>query len=367
MPFDFIYGNDDYLTEQAARERWNEMTAGLDADFSVNIIDGRCQKVDEVETLVNNVRGAVQTVGLFGGTRAVWIKSVSFITDSVVGRAEGTTTALEDLKPLLEKNNPEETRILITATPIDKRLSFFKWLSSNTGTGKSKEISSFETLDAASLDEIAKKKFLKFEPQAAELFLQKVGASARALENELEKLSLYLGSNERKIAKVELQNVIDMTSVIAEAEFFEPMEAFYSRKADWALDSARRYFSTRKDADLRPILAAFFNRNRLLMMIRAYEAEGLCRIGARGVQWTPKADEYKARMGAEKTPFNLFVQNPWYLGKLSQEATRFTLLELKKIHADLFNLFEQSVQNRDQANALEAFFVRHLPVNAASV
>lgn len=378
MSFNFIYGSDEYLTEKTSREKWAELSAGLDAEFGLEIIDGRCQKVEEVEAMARRFREAVQTMGLFGGARAVWLKSVNFISDSVVGRAQGTLDILEELKELLQNAKPEEVRILISATPVDKRLSFFKWLSSN---GDTREAPSLEGFDAESLMRLAREKGLVFENEAADIFVKKVGGNARAVENELEKLALYLGAtislpcqtsasaDTRDIKvpqapkKVDADLVVELTSTVAEGEFFEPLEAFYSRKPQWALGSLHNYFATQKDASARPLLAAFFNRNRLLLLIKAALAEGLCRAGFKGLTWTPKADELKSRMGSEKTPFNLFAQNPWYLGRLAQEAERFTLQELREIQVSLLKAFE-NIHSQDEAIVMEGFVARWVGVKA---
>ena len=412
MPFDFIYGDDEYLTDQAARERWAALCEGVDPEFGAEVIDGRCIRVEEVEDLVNRLRASTQSMGLFGGARAVWVRGVGFITDSVVGRAEGTAAALEDAKPILQNANPSEVRILVSATPIDKRLTAFKWFAGNS---TAKEIKSLDGMDAAGLQTLGKEKGLQFDDESAELFLKKVGTGARAVESELEKLSVYLnavpppppsqaGDNSQglrplpgkgpspapldpgskrvtenrpeshrdgsevappfkvaspgELVPVPEELVLQLTSTVAEGEFFEPLEAFYSRKPGWALEAVRTYFS-KKDNDARPILAAFFNRNRLLLMIKAAEAEGLAKVGYKGLSWTPRADALREKMGAEKSPFNLFGQNPWYLGKLAQEAAKFTLPELQAIQTDLINTFEK-IHRMDEATAMEGLFVKYV-------
>ncbi len=360
MPFHFIYGNDEYLTEQAARERWKEMSKGVDPEFGCEVIDGRCGKVDEVEEMANRFRGAVQTIGLFGGARAVWLKGLNLLSDTVTGRAEATQNILEELKPIFENANPEEVKILVSATPVDKRLTFFKWFSTK---GEAQDVPSLQGLKPeeleAEFENMSKAQGLNFSPEASALFLKKVGTGARALENEMEKLGTYLGASAKTPQSVPLDLVIELTSTIDEGEFFEPVEAFYSRKAKWALQAIKDYFTLRKDADARPILATFFNRNRLLMLIRAAEAEGYARVGPRGVSFTPKADAMKAQMGAEKSPFNVFAQHPFYLGKLAQEALAFTLEELQGIQKELVEIFEK-IHTQDEVTLLEAFFAKYV-------
>jgi DNA polymerase III subunit delta len=355
MPLHFIYGSDDYLVEQSARARWAELSAGLDPEFGLEVIDGRCQRVEEAADTLNRVRSSLQTVGLFGGGRAVWLKGFNLIAESVVSRSETTLTALEELKPTLT-SLPSDVSLLISATPIDKRLSFFKWLSSNA---QGEEIAAIENLDAPSLNRLAAARGISLQADAAELFIKKVGSSARSVESELEKLSLYKGASPSSPQQVALEDVIEMTAEVAEGEFFEPIEAFYSRQPSWVLDSLRRYFMPGKQASARPLIAALFNRNRLLLMIKAAQAEGLCKVSPRGLSWTAKAESLKAQFGSEKTPFNLFAQNPWYLGRLAAEAERFTLPQLQGIQHGLVGLFED-IHEQEESTAFEAFILKHL-------
>ena len=61
----------------------------------------------------------------------VWLKDVNFLADTVTGRAESTLKLVEDLQQILETLNPDETAVLITAAPIDRRRSFPKWCEKN--------------------------------------------------------------------------------------------------------------------------------------------------------------------------------------------------------------------------------------------
>ncbi|HRG54743.1 MAG TPA: DNA polymerase III subunit delta, partial [Lacunisphaera sp.] len=100
-------------------------------DFSREVISGFANNVDEVETAVNRFRDAVQTVPMFGGRRVVWFKDINFLADTGTGRAEGTLKQVEALQELLEKVNPDEVTIVLTAAPVDRRRSFPKWCEAN--------------------------------------------------------------------------------------------------------------------------------------------------------------------------------------------------------------------------------------------
>jgi DNA polymerase-3 subunit delta len=68
---------------------------------------------------------------MFGGRRVVWLKDVNFLAETVTGRAESTLKLVEDLQQLLAALNPDETAVLVTAAPVDRRRSFPKWCEKN--------------------------------------------------------------------------------------------------------------------------------------------------------------------------------------------------------------------------------------------
>src|SRR3954470_16562259 len=132
QPFTFIGGADDFLVGRLGKERFDALAAEVPDEFSREIISGFAGNVSEVEDAVNRFRESVQTVSMFGGRRVVWLKDVNFLADSVTGRAESTLKLVEDLQQILDAINPDETTVLVTAAPIDRRRSFPKWAEKNS-------------------------------------------------------------------------------------------------------------------------------------------------------------------------------------------------------------------------------------------
>src|SRR5688572_28224011 len=183
--FTFICGSDDFLVGRVGKERFEALAAGVTDEFSREIISGFAANVGEVESAVNRFRDAVQTVSMFGGKRLVWFKDVNFLADTVTGRAESTLKLVEDLKELLEKIDPEQVTVLITATPVDRRRSFPKWCEKTAdflligGDGDS----AAEALAGVVLAE-ARELGVNFDEGALQLLLAKVGANTRLLIEE---------------------------------------------------------------------------------------------------------------------------------------------------------------------------------------
>lgn len=344
-PFTFICGADDFLVDRLGRERFAALAAETPDEFSREVISGFAGNVGEVEDAVNRFRESVQTVAMFGGKRVVWLKDVNFLADTVTGRAESTLKLVEDLQQILEKINPDETAVLITAAPVDRRRSFAKWVEKNSGFA----LTGGDEADGFALEGVvlaeAKKLGASFAPDAARLLVAKVGANTRLLVEEVHKLANYVAEGEM----IEDRHVAELTANTAEGDFFESAEAFFRGDLQWTLAALHRHFFAGGDA--RPVISALQNRNRILLQVRALLDAGEVRLGPRGLDGMPKATAAHAAKftgATEKSSFNLFTQNPWYLGKLAGGAKLPTLRRLIDNQQEFITAFGEIVRRSDE-------------------
>ena len=281
---------------------------------------------------------------------------MNFLADTVTGRAESTLRLVEDLQQILETVNPEETAVLITAAPLDRRRSFPKWCVENAefslvgGDGDNAR----EALAGVALAE-AKSLGASFAPGAVELLLAKVGANTRLIVEETRKLATYALPAEAAAKEggaevtIEEAHVAELTPNVAEGDFFEAAEAFFSGDLKWTLTALHRHFFAGGDA--RPVISALQNRNRILLQVRALVDAGEARVGPRGLDGLPHAaGTFGSRfVGAtEKSSFNLFTQNPWYVGKLAGSAKLPSLRRLIDNQHEFIAAFEEIVRRPDE-------------------
>jgi DNA polymerase III subunit delta len=352
--FTFICGSDDFLVGRMGRERFNALVAAARADeFSQEIVAGFAGNVGEVETAVNRFRDAVQTMSMFGGKRVVWLKDVNFLADTVTGRAESTLKLVEDLQEILESLNADDTLVLVTAAPLDRRRSFPKWCEKNAdfalvggdADGAGEALANVVLAEARELA-------ATFAPGAVELLLAKVGANTRLLVEETRKLATYAADPAAPGAGgaiIEEAHVAELTPNVAEGDFFEAAEAFFSGDLKWTLAALHRHFFAGGDA--RPVIAALQNRNRILLQVRALVDAGEARIGPRGLDGMQHAAAtYAGRFtgATEKSSFNLFTQNPWYVGKLASSAKLPHLRRLIDNQQEFIAAFEEIVRRPDE-------------------
>ena len=358
-PFIFVCGPDDFLVSRLGKERFEELAAAAQADdFSREIVSGFTGNVDEVETAINRFRDAVQTIPMFGGKRVVWLKDVNFLADSVTGRAEGTLKQVEALQELLEKVNPDEVSVVITAAPVDRRRSFPKWCEANadftlTGDGDN----AAEALAGVALAE-AKECGATFGPGAVEILLTMVGANTRLLTEEVRKLATYAGLPSEASAKegegcvITEAQVIELTPNQAEGDFFESADRFFAGDLPGTLHALEKHFVAGGDA--RPVLSSLQNRNRILIQARVLIDAGDLRMpgpyGFDKAAWARAQSTYARHFGgdAEKSSYNLFTQNQWYAGKLVSSGRLPSLRRLIDNQQEFIAAFEDIIRRPDE-------------------
>jgi DNA polymerase-3 subunit delta len=369
-PFILVCGQDDFLVGRKGKERFDVLAAEVADELSRETISGFAANVDEVEKAVNRFRDVVQTVSMFGGRRAVWLKDVNFLADTPTGRADGTLRLVEDLQQILASIDPADNAVLITAAPVDRRRAFLKWCEKHAdftlvGDGEGGE--AFAGLVLAE----AKALGASLAPGALELLLAKVGANTRLLMEEVRKLASYAsqsaatppGGAPEERCVIEEAHVAELTPNTAEGDFFEAAEAFCSGDLRWTLAALQRHFFT--GGDSRPVIAALQNRNRLLIQLRALLDAGEIRLGPRGVDGLAQA---AARHGArfaeaagEKSSFNVFAQNAWYLGKIAGSGRLPSLRRLIDNQQDLIVAFEEIIRRpQEQEEVMRELAVRCL-------
>jgi DNA polymerase-3 subunit delta len=369
-PFVFVCGADDFLVGRLGKERFEALAAEAQADdFSREIISGFANNVDEVGAAVNRFRDAVQTVPMFGGKRVVWFKDVSFLADTVTGRAEGTLEQVAALQELLAKVNPDEVAVVVTAAPVDRRRTFPKWCEAHgdfiLAGGEGEEAG--EALKAVALAE-AREFGASFAEGAVELLLQKVGANTRLITEEVRKLATYAGDASTPPgagpAVIEEVHVAELTPNVAEGDFFEAADRFFTGDLRGTLRALQRHFFAGGDA--RPILAALQNRNRILLQARVLLDAGELRVNNYGVDKAAFARAqaaYAEHFGgeSEKSSFNLFTQNQWYLGKLINSAKLPPLRRLIDNQQEFLRAFEEIIARpNEQETVLREMTVRCL-------
>lgn len=235
-----VVGSDEAEVKRVAAELAQKLVPDDAGDFGLEIIDGVADNAEQAATRIHSTIEALQTLPFFGSTKVVWLKNANFLGDDPKARSAAVQSALENLSVFIGGSLGPGVTLLISATEVDKRRSFYKTLV------KSAELQVFDRLDSgrAGWEEAAieivrarsKKRKLQFTENALDLFVLLTGGDTRQIENELEKLDTFLG-NERAVG-VEL--VRELVPLSRAGVIFELSNALAARDLELALTLVRR-------------------------------------------------------------------------------------------------------------------------------
>ncbi|MBB5034603.1 DNA polymerase III subunit delta [Prosthecobacter vanneervenii] len=209
-----ILGSDEARVKETALMLVRSLTPPDAGDFSNDIIDGTADNSEHAGTICSNVCMALQTLPFFGGSKVVWLKNANFLGESGAGRGQDAVNGFERIIDVIERGLGSDVRVVISTTSIDKRRSAYKRIS------KIANIEVFDKPDTsragwegpviAMASQKARDMGITFESGALELLVQMAGDDTRQMENELEKIDLYLGERRRAGLKT-VQNMVSMS------------------------------------------------------------------------------------------------------------------------------------------------------------
>jgi DNA polymerase III subunit delta len=235
-----VLGSDEAEVKRAAAELATNLTPPGTGDFGLEVIDGAADNVDQAEARVRSAIEALQTLPFFGSTKVVWLKNVNFLGDDQKGRSAVVQSALEELSELVDSGFGPGITLLMSATDVDKRRSFYKMLL------KRAEVQIFDRLDSSRsgweeealemVQQRAKKRKLQFDEDALDLFVLLTGGDTRQIENELEKVDTFL----EKDRAVNVELVRELVPLSRAGVIFELGSALAARNLQLSLKLVRR-------------------------------------------------------------------------------------------------------------------------------
>lgn len=349
-----IYGADDYLVEQKARQIVDASVPEAERALGLEVVQGRVESQDAAIAALRQCLEAVQTAGMFGGTKLTWLKNASFLNPlASPGDSEGVKARVADLTAHIKAGLPEGQRLLITALSIARNTSFFKAcqaageVSDFGGGERSWEL---DKIGRERLDGLLGKFSLRMSEDVRARFLARTGTTTRLMVQELEKLSLYLG---RTTDEATAADVAAVVSVGREAEAWDLTDAVGWRDAKGVIASLRQLQT--QDENAIKLAAMVETRVRDLIVLRQALDLGWLQVraGSRGpsCQWRDplpaEADALLRALPKDPRTVPAFIQ-----GKNADQATRFTLNELRRARHVLIELREKLVSSSTAPDVL---------------
>lgn len=329
-PLALVCGDDDFAVKQRAKQIFSEWSAEL-GGMDHEIIDASVGNSGDALTALGKLREALQTLPFFGGGKAVWLRDCNFLGEERTASSQAVTAALAELTEELKSFSWQNVRLLISAGKVDKRKAFYKALE-KIGTVENFSAWSQDDKDWADRAEMAahdalRKRQKDISDAALGELVNRAGFNARQLENEIEKLCMFVG--DRK--KIELADVTAICSRNKTAKAFALGDALGDRDLPRLLKRLdEELWETKHDKDKSEIglLYGLIGKVRALLLLKEMLREGWVK---------PEADynRFKAQLAnvpADKLPadkkFNPLALNPYVLYKALPQVKKYTSPEL---------------------------------------
>src|SRR4030095_2003126 len=209
-----VVGSDESEVKRVAAELAIKLTPPEAGDLGQEVIDGAVDNTEQAVARIRSTIEALQTLPFLGGAKLVWLKNANFLGDNVIGRTASGQATLDELAEVIGGDLGADVTFLMSATAVDKRRSFYKSLA------KRAELQVFDRLDSSrsgweeEATEIvrgpAEKRKLQCDDDALDLFLLLTGGDTRQIENELDKVDIFLGG-ERRVKVDQVRELVPLS------------------------------------------------------------------------------------------------------------------------------------------------------------
>ncbi|MEI8291639.1 MAG: DNA polymerase III subunit delta [Verrucomicrobiota bacterium] len=325
-----VCGDDDFAVKQRAKQLFQEWSAEL-GGMDHETIEATASNGGDALKVIGRLREALQTLPFFGGGKVVWLRDCNFLGEDRTASSAAVTETLAELAEELKSFAWQNVRLLISAGKVDKRKVFYKTLDK---LGRTEIFSSWSPEDkdwadraeSAARDALSKRQKNISEPALAEL-IGRAGASARQLENEVEKLCVFTGERN----KIELGDVTAICAHNKTAKAFALGDALGDRDLPRLLKRLdEELWETKFDKDKSEIglLYGLISKARAMLLLKEMLREG----------WLKETRDYNSfkaqleRVPADKLPadrkFNPLALNPYVLYKALPQVKKYTAAEL---------------------------------------
>jgi len=364
-----ICGDDDFAVKQSAKQRFQQWSAEL-GGMDHETIDATVSNSGDALAVLGKLREALQTLPFFGGGKVVWLRDCNFLGEDRTASSAAVTEATAELAEELKSFSWQNIRLLISAGKVDKRKVFYKTLD------KIAKVEHFmawsqDDKDWAERAEIAAREALRkrtkeISESALDELINRAGANARQLGNEIEKLCVFVGERN----SIELADVTTICARSKTAKAFALGDALGDRDLPRLLKRLdEELWETKFDKDKSEIglLYGLIGKIRAMLLLKEMLREGW-------LKETRDYNQFKAQLAgvsADKLPadkkFNPLALNPYVLYKALPQVKKYTAAELVRAMDVLLRCNQRLVSSGlDEALVLQQALVQIVTPGAAA-
>ena len=327
-----VYGNDDFLVQARAKGLVDSLLGDAPSDFALETIEGRVDNASQAVEALRRVDESLNTLPMFSGTRTIWLTNANFLGGSRTGESRDVVAQLESLAELLKRGLSPGFSLVISATEMDKRRSFYKTLDKvGEVIAVAGGADSWGKIDIEQLESFAREQVKaqgkQMREETAHALIELTGANYRALASEIEKLATFVGDR----MEITADDVAAVGSASHELVVWTLADAIAERRLSKALKSLDQLLFQGESAI--GMLFALINKMRTLLLVREL-------IDRKVLIATEDFGRFKAVLQrippavADELPsdrrFNPLLAHPFALFKTAQQASNYTLDELRR-------------------------------------
>jgi DNA polymerase III subunit delta len=359
-PLVLVCGEDDFAVKQRAKQlylQWTEELGGMDHE----IIDAAVSHSGEALKALAKLREALQTLPFFGSGKVIWLKNCNFLSDERAATKD-VTESLAALADELKEFAWQNVRLLISAGKVDKRKVFYKTLD-KLGAVESFAGWSVDDRDWAAQAEAWAHKALRarqkeISDEALAELINRVGPNARQLDNEVEKVALYVGGRK----EIEFDDVATICTRNKTARAFALGDALGDRDLPRLLarlDEALWEVKLDPQKSEIGLLYGLISKVRAMLLLKEMLREGWVKPDMDYNRFKAQLERVPASQLPEDRRFNPLAINPYVLYKALPQVRRYSEAELIRAMDLLFQCNLRLVSsNLDESLVLQQTLVQ---------
>ena len=329
-PVALVWGEDEFTVKQRAKEIYQQWCAEL-GGTDHEIIDAAVNNSGEALKALRKIREALQTLPFFGSGKVVWFQNCNFLGDERAASAQAVAESLADLAQELKEFSWEDVRLLVSAGKVDKRKTLYKTLE-KIGAVENHAGLSIDDRDWVSQAEAAALRQLhslgkKISGEALSELVTSIGPNARQLNNEVEKLALYVGDR----AEIEVSDVTAAVTRNKQARAFALGDALGDRDLPRVLRCLdEELWEIKFDSQKSEIglLYGLISKVRAMIFLQEMLRAGWVKAEGDYNRFKAQLERIPRDALPEDKRFNPLAMNPYVLFKALPQARRYSQAEL---------------------------------------
>jgi DNA polymerase III subunit delta len=329
-PLFLITGDDDFAVKGRAKQIFDQLCKDS-GGFDNETIDATASNSGAALAAIGRLREALQTIPFFGGKKVIWLQNCNFLGEERAASSQAVTEALADLADELKSFKWEGVSLIITSPKVDKRKVFYKAID-KLGTVESFAGWSLDDKDWVDAAEMAARQQLRalkkeIDEDALSLLVANVGPNNRALTNEIEKLSIFMGNRPR----VTTQDVETIVSRNKQAKSFALADAVGARDLPRLLKTLdQELWSLQTDSQKSEIglLYGIISKMRTILFLKEMVKEGWIRPDTQYPQFKAALDRIPPDALPQDRKFNPLAMHPFMLYNSLAHTRRYSSEEL---------------------------------------